>query len=158
MALIDRKNSRCAICEGALDRPYTATWGVPFPSWHPLWSYCDAPLHFACLEAWPPRIEFAAGYFASSRSYFAKQGTLLRETPLWLLGRGLYRNRPTYVQASLREWPFRFVAPHEHWVDYMSGPFADGITGVARGVAERLGQEILAASAELGLRSFASRR
>jgi hypothetical protein len=59
MALIT-KGSRCAICNKQLgEEPYLATSGVFFPADDPLWSFCDAPLHWDCYEHWPHRSRFA---------------------------------------------------------------------------------------------------
>lgn len=63
MALVF-EGSRCAICQQLLgDRPYTATSGVAFEADHPLYPYCDAPLHWDCYTSWSSRLEFARAYF-----------------------------------------------------------------------------------------------
>lgn len=39
-----------------------ATSGVWYEPDHPLWRYCDAPMHWDCYERWPERQRFAADY------------------------------------------------------------------------------------------------
>jgi hypothetical protein len=64
MALIF-PTSTCAICgQGFADRvALFATSGVAFDQGHPLWRFCDAPMHWDCYAAWPHRPEFARAYF-----------------------------------------------------------------------------------------------
>ena len=92
MALI-LPTSVCAICGEKLDRPYTATSGVAFPKEHRLYKYCDAPLHYDCLETWPDRTEFARGYFESKAHGFRSglTGHLLAEGIGWALVCGPYK-------------------------------------------------------------------
>jgi hypothetical protein len=62
MALLT-EHSRCAICGERLgEERYLATSGVFFPVDDPLWSFCDAPLHWDCYEHWPHRSRFARQY------------------------------------------------------------------------------------------------
>ena len=83
MALI-RSDSCCAICNKALDRPFTATSGLAFGPDHFLWHYCDAPLHLDCLETWPHREEFSRAYFDRNlRNQRTGTGTLLEVGDSW---------------------------------------------------------------------------
>src|SRR4030095_9826125 len=62
MALLT-EHSRCAICGERLgEERYLATSGVFLPVDDPLWSFCDAPLHWDCYEHWPHRSRFARQY------------------------------------------------------------------------------------------------
>ena len=151
MALIDEATSACAICGERLTRPYIATSGVAFPSSHPLWPYCDAPLHVDCLATWPHRMAFAAGYFERSLTRFQSAGGLLRETPRWLLGAGLVGSRVTYLDVVMREWPIRFNAQREEWSDYLGGRFRQKLAGPALEAAEAIIPDVVDASIELGL-------
>jgi hypothetical protein len=152
MAMVDPDGSPCAICDERLaGSPFGATSGVAFPRDHALWRFCDAPFHFDCMERWPHRREFAAGYFEISREGFKAQGTLLREAPTWLLGCGMMSGRVTYVEAVMREWPVRFNKERERWAEYMGGDFATRLRGEALAAAKRIAPEMIAASVELGL-------
>ena len=116
MALVGPE-SRCPICDGLLDRPFTATSGVAFPRGHRLWRYCDAPLHFDCLAAWPDREEFSRAYFVSALANgWRGRATILRATARWFLACGLPSGaavvRPVWrvlatlwgAEASQRNW------------------------------------------------------
>lgn len=60
MALIG-SHSRCAVCGDLLAKGQSvfATSGVWLPRDHPLWKFCDAPIHWECLATWPEREAFA---------------------------------------------------------------------------------------------------
>lgn len=151
MALVDIATSRCAICTGKLTRSFVATSGIAFPRSHRLFAFCDAPLHLDCLERWPDRLEFSAGYFSAGRTMFESAGALLHEEATWLLGCGIIGGRVTYVEVRMKEWPLRFIAAREHWVEYWQGKFAERLSGEALAAAQRIAAPVLVASAKLGL-------
>jgi hypothetical protein len=65
MALVLYGQSICAICGELVrkDQLIFATSGVAFPTPHPLFPFCDAPLHWDCYASWNRREEFARAYF-----------------------------------------------------------------------------------------------
>jgi len=89
MAII-MADTRCPICNNKLDKPYTVTSGVVFARTHPLWQFCDAPLHFDCLETWPSRIKFSEGYFNAVLQHYqtGSGGFLLIQEKDWLFATG----------------------------------------------------------------------
>jgi hypothetical protein len=138
MALIGPE-STCAICRGALDRPYTATWGVPFASNPRLWEYCDAPVHFDCLSSWADRVEFSRGYFVSSlATYWSNYGTLLSATAEWFLacGPAAPDENPYFAEVRLATWPFRLYSRWSEWDAYVDGGFREDLVGPALDAAE----------------------
>lgn len=93
MALI-LSTTTCAICDEKLDRPFLTTSGVAFVPGHPLFEFCDAPLHFDCVEAWPSRIEFSEAYFRLVLEYHeAGHGYLLKKKDDWFFSTGPYIQR-----------------------------------------------------------------
>ncbi len=77
MALVGPETC-CAVCGSPLDkqRGYFATSGVFLPVDHPLFGFCDAPIHWDCYAAWPHRAEFA-------RAYFRERVDGDRDNPYW---------------------------------------------------------------------------
>jgi hypothetical protein len=149
MALI-LSDSRCAICAELLDRPFTATSGCAVTADHRLWRYCDAPLHFSCLEAWSSREEFSCLYFDRSlRAYSEGQaGTLLEAGDSWLLACGpavtegtasilsVQPGQPYFAEVVLARWPFRLHSRLNEWNDYVTAGFRSGLIGEALVAAE----------------------
>lgn len=138
MALIGPE-STCAICRGTLDRPYTATWGVPFVSNPRLWEYCDAALHFDCLSSWADREEYSRAYFVSSlATYWSGYGTLLNATAEWFLasGRAAPGERPCFAEVRLATWPFRLYSQWSEWNAFVDGRFRRDLVGPALRAAD----------------------
>ena len=151
MALIF-PGSTCALCREPLDRPYTATSGVVFPAGSHLYRYCDAPLHFDCLERWPDREAFSAGYFDRALTHFRDRANLLVERANWILGCGPTRRNqlpdgmaqrldndlPYYAEVCLSDWPFRLYTYWSDWERFLAGGFREGLAGEALQVSERV--------------------
>jgi len=140
MALIG-PDSRCAICGGTLDRPYTATSGVAFACNSRLWPYCDAPLHWDCLTEWGDREEFSRGYFTSRLAgYWSNYGTLLSATPDWFLACGPapspWSDEPLFAEVVLATWPFRLYSKWGEWDEYVAGGFRRELAGHALDAAD----------------------
>ena len=169
MALI-LPTSVCAICGEKLDRPYTATSGVAFPKEHRLYKYCDAPLHYDCLETWLDRIEFARGYFEGKVHGFRSglTGHLLAEGIGWALVCGPYNgtdlrltveagwfseeetvqlrlmlgDKPQYVVVELSEWIVGLRTNWDNWTDFVHGKYKDGLEGVTLHSVEQIMGEV----------------
>ena len=149
-------DSTCALCGELLDRPYTATSGVAFPLSDPLYRYCDAPLHFDCLERWPERPVFSAAYFEMAVSHFRNRAHLLIEQIEWVLGAGpTQRNQPSegftqrftndwpyYAEVRLRDWPFRLYTHWDDWDAFLARDYREGLVSEALQVAERVMTEV----------------
>lgn len=149
-------DSTCALCGELLDRPHTATSGVAFPESNPLYRYCDAPLHFDCLERWPERAIFSAGYFELAVAHFRNNAHLLIEQGDWVLGAGptqrnqppegitrrLTNDLPHYAEIRLRDWPFRLYTHWGDWDAFLAGDYRAGLAGEALQVAERVIAEV----------------
>lgn len=125
----------CPICGGDFKdgRPYTCTSGVVFIPPHPLYEYCDAGLHYECLENWPHTAEFSKGYYLATKSMFEYMNTLLIEGQGWILGCGpAPRSKlPYYVKITLENWPFSLKSKWDDWDLYLEGKYRDGICGRA---------------------------
>lgn len=125
----------CPICKGGFadGRAYTGTSGVMFVPPHPLYEFCDAGLHFDCLERWPHRLEFSRGYFEGHRAAFIHYGTLLASEPSWILGCGPapIDKEPYYAEVDLADWPCRLYSRWHAWDSFLAGGYADGIVGEA---------------------------
>jgi len=133
MALI-LANTSCAICHEQLDRAYTATSGCAFGEGHPLWPYCDAPLHLDCLERWPHREQFSRGYFdAAVESRHAGYGHLLFQTQSWVLvcGPNVNGGHPYFAEVRLTDWPFRLYSKWEAWDEYAAKGYREGLENAA---------------------------
>ena len=155
MALIF-PGSTCALCEEPLDKPYTATSGVVFPKSHRLYRFCDAPLHFECLERWPDREAFSAGYFDEALKHFRNRANLLAERPDWILGAGptkhnqkpsdilkrLNNELPHYAEVRLPDWPFRLYSYWTDWDAFLAGSYQEGLAGEAIGVSDKIMAEV----------------
>ena len=144
MALIFA-DSTCAICGERLDRPYTATSGCAFSEEHPLWRYCDAPLHLDCLARWPSRVEFSRGYFDQTiEMRRAGYGHILARGQSWALvcGPRVINRLPYFAEVRLADWPFRLYSRWGQWADFVSGGYARGLEGVALAAAERVMDEV----------------
>jgi hypothetical protein len=133
MAII-HSASTCAICGEPLDRAFTATSGCAFGEEHPLWRFCDAPLHLDCLERWPLREQFSRGYFDNTvegrkRGY----GHLLFQAETWVLVCGPVWNTgwPYFAEVQLTDWPFRLYSQWERWDEYVGGGYRVGLEGAA---------------------------
>lgn len=135
----------CAICGQRLDRAYTATSGCAFDSKHPLWEYCDAPLHLDCLERWPQREQFSRGYFdATVDSRRQGYGHLLAQAKSWVLVCGPRWNTglPYFAEVRLIDWPFRLYSKWEDWSDYIGGRYREALEGAALAAADRVMAEV----------------
>ena len=155
MALIF-PGSTCALCGELLDRPYIATSGVAFPLVSPLYRYCDAPLHFDCLERWPDREAFSAGYFESALARFRDHANLLVKRADWILGAGPTRHNqlpggmtrpldndlPYYAEVRLPDWPFRLYTQWLDWEAFLAGGYREGLAGQALQVSEQVMGEV----------------
>ncbi len=76
MAIVIAGVTTCALCGEVADaKDYMATSGVWYEQDHPLWRYCDAPMHWDCYERWPEREQFARDYVAMRRSH--------QDSPYW---------------------------------------------------------------------------
>jgi hypothetical protein len=148
MAIILKGITPCAICQGALDRAYLATSGVAFPESHPLYRFCDAPLHLDCLEEWPHRLQFSQGYFAlfkqacqrgyatqlaiaSDRSWSLGCGPCRRTCTLKDFDRNRLNDWPYYVQVVLQDWPIRLYSYWNEWEAFVAGEYSKGWEGGA---------------------------
>ncbi len=140
MAIVMVGITPCPICGCPVgDDDYTATSGCAFPSGHALFPFCDAPLHFACLENWPWRQPFAQAYFDRARDEARQSpGRLLIDEELWILvcGPAGETENPYYVEARRRDWPIRLYSRWEDWEDFLAGGY----------VANRQGQALEAAT------------
>jgi hypothetical protein len=138
-------NSTCAICGRVLDRAYTATSGCAFPEGHPLWRYCDAPLHLDCLERWPHREEFSKGYFDSAvEMRRLGYGQLLARGESWALVCGplVSGGLPYFAEVRLTDWPLRFYSKWDDWSDYVGGAYKVGWEGAILSVADKVMAEV----------------
>lgn len=137
--------STCAICGERLDRAYTATSGCAFSSGHPLWEYCDAPLHLDCLEDWPHREEFSRGYFESAvESCQQGYGHLLSQTESWVLvcGPSCNMGLPYFAEVRLTDWPFRLYSKWKDWSTYVGGGYRERLEGAGLVAADRVITEV----------------
>lgn len=155
MALIF-ESSKCKICGELLDRPYTATSGVFFPEESPLYRYCDAALHFDCLERWPERVAFSAGYFEMALNDYQIHGNLLMKKDNWILGCGRtrYNKLPEWISGSLRnelphyaevripDWPFRLYSYWSDWDNFIDEGYQEGLAGEALRVSKQIMAEV----------------
>ena len=144
MALIFA-DSTCAICGERLDRPYTATSGCAFPEAHPLWRYCDAPLHLDCLERWPQRGQFSRGYFdAAVEQRRSGYGHLLAQGETWVLvcGPHVEDNTPYFAEVRLPDWPFRLYSKWGDWPYFIGGGYREGLEGAALSAADKVMAEV----------------
>jgi hypothetical protein len=138
--------STCAICDGALDRPYTATSGVAFPPDHPLWEFCDAPLHVDCLARWPDREEFSRGYCWQALLWvWEGNGTLLHVARDWFLAchrilRG--EEHPRFASVRLATWPTGLSARWGEWDAFVAGGYAGDLAGPELAAADAAMAEV----------------
>ena len=168
MAIIIKGRTPCAICRDLdLSRPFIATAGVAFPEGHDLFPYCDAPIHLACLAAWPHRERFSRGYYAMWKASIARGWPpLLAEGPRWMLDCGPSGpgGPPAFVEVRLADWPVVLHARWEEWPAYVRGAFRAGLAGEALVAAEAAMQEACAIAdgtdrlAELHRRALAGSR
>lgn len=126
---------KCPICKGGFNdgRAYTGTSGVAFGPPHPLYEFCDAGLHFECLERWAPRADFSKGYFEGKRSTFMRYGTLLASEPSWILGCGPapIDKEPYYAEIDLVDWPCPLYSRWQSWDSFLAGGYTVGLVGEA---------------------------
>ena len=132
----------CYICKQKIqeDEEWLATWGVPFVPPHHLYEFCDAPLHYSCLAAWPYREEFSLGYFQMFR-----YGHILAEGKLWFLscGPSSKGERPYYVQVVLAHWPIRLKLDKWHeWNHFVTEGFKEHLVGKCLTDAEAIMAEV----------------
>jgi hypothetical protein len=123
----------CLICKGGFKdgRPFTGTWGVPFPSNHHLFEFCDGGLHLDCLDQWPHRLEYSRGYFDMAHAGFVAMGTLLHDSPTWILGCGPARaeHEPYYAEVRLADWPMRLYTKFDAWPEFVASGYREGLAG-----------------------------
>ncbi|MBC8103173.1 MAG: hypothetical protein H7Z41_11355 [Cytophagales bacterium] len=140
--------AQCCICEQEITEheAWTATWGVPFAPPHPLYPFCDAPLHFSCLSGWSHREEYSQGYFQLFRSgHESGMGHLLGEGKRWFLGCGpcIQGQRPRYAQVVLAHWPIRLKMNDWHrWDRFLANDFQDGLSGPCLADAKAVMEEV----------------
>ena len=91
-----------------------------FDEHHPLWRFCDAPLHWACYEDWPERPRFA-------RQYVYAQAESLPENPCW--GLALFtdvvclivrKREPSLVHVWLSETATYLEVELSDWSSWLS--------------------------------------
>ena len=115
MALIT-KGSRCAICDRLLgDGPYLATSGVAFPVGDPLWSFCDAPLHWDCYEHWPHRSRFARQFVTNAIEFEPQNGYWGRALVTDLVYLAVRKNEPGEANVWLFETGTQIRVPLSKW-------------------------------------------
>jgi hypothetical protein len=144
MALISA-NSRCAICDESLSRPYTATSGCAFGPGHRLFVFCDAPLHLSCLEVWPDREEFSLAYHTQALDACrAGYGTLIHVGESWFLGCGPSTppERPYFARVVLRDWPIWLYTRFEAWDTFVMEGYRAGLVGAALARADAVMTEV----------------
>jgi len=126
---------KCPICGGDFKdgRPYTGTSGVAFAPPSPLYEYCDAGLHFECLEKWGSRKEFSEGYYQLHVENFQSMGTLLFQGEDWVLGCGPapLDKEPYYAEVDLKEWPCRLKTNWQDWNNFINGDYKNDLYGEA---------------------------
>ena len=136
--------SVCRICDGPLDRPYTATSGIAFPPAHRLHPYCDAPLHYDCLATWPDREEFSRAYFVGSLAGgWRGRGTVLHATASWFLSCGRpVGASPFFACVYLRDWPFRLYSQWANWSSFVEDDYRGDLDGDALDAATAVMEEV----------------
>lgn len=151
MAII-LENTRCPICNEKLDRPFTSTSGAIFPREHLLWSFCDAPLHLDCLEAWPHRVEFSQGYFDSHlKRHQMGYGYLLKQEANWLWATGPHVSDsfPSFTAIYLREWPVTLYSEWNGWEQFVAGGFRQHLVGRVLEVSIQIMSEVAQVAPDL---------
>ena len=143
MAII-HQGSVCAICGEKLDRPFTATSGLAFGPDHRLFKYCDAPLHFDCLETWTDRLGFSLGYYQGHlQSHQNGYGSLLYQADNWFLACGPeVSGLPYFAKVELKEWPNTLYSKFDKWTKYASGEYQTGLVGEALTSADKIMAEV----------------
>ncbi len=144
MALIS-DNSRCAICDESLSRPYTATSGCAFSPGHRLFAFCDAPLHFSCLEGWSDREEFSLAYHKQALDACREgYGTLIHVGESWFLGCGPSTppQLPYFAQVVLCDWPIRLYTRLEEWDIFVREGYRESLVGEALARADAVMAEV----------------
>jgi hypothetical protein len=126
--------STCALCHGALDRPFTATSGFPFAPDTRLFAYYDAPLHLDCLATWEDREEYSRAYFV--RDLFGPWSgsrPLLNAAPDWFLACGPagFGEGPCFIEVRLASWPIRLYSRWSEWGVHVAGGFRTRLSGAA---------------------------
>lgn len=104
-----------------------------------LLKFCDAPLHFHCLETWPHREAFSeASYEANVPSDTGGLAVTMLRSTRWALvsARTVPGRLPPYADVRLRDWPFRMTSSWKSWNTFVGGRFRKGLAGVAVDVAE----------------------
>lgn len=148
MALIF-DGATCAICKQRIDieKPLFSTWGVFFPAEHPLFRFCDAPLHWECYAAWPERQVFARGYlemWARGSQFNPYWGTALQsERVLVTVNAG----PPGGVQVLLAETGSRLavsLGEWEHWLADLVGA-VEGLHSIEQAALREAWPELRAA-------------
>lgn len=154
---------KCCICRQKIEKgeAWTATSGAAFGPPHPLYPFCDAPLHFSCLEVWPYREEFSRGYFEGALQYYESgwsgvvadmpqlAGTIppyrLAAGSQWFLccGPSRHGEKPHYAEIVLAHWPvvLRLDDWHE-WESFLVAGFKAGLAGQCLLDAEAVMREV----------------
>jgi len=117
----------CALCEKGIDPTgaYFRTSGQFLPADDPLARYCDAPMHWACYEAWSERPRFA-------RAYVDAWVVANRKNPFWWM---VHRDEQVYLsvnpQPPVEEASVRLSAvgsdirvPLPKWTAWLADPEA----------------------------------
>ncbi len=146
MAIIILGKSIYPICGDLLKSGnFIATSGCAFSPDHPLWRFCDAGLHFKCLESWSHRIEFAQGYYEMTlKGHKEGYGTLLFESDDWFLASGppAHNEIPYFVHILLRFWPIGLYSEWERWNGFIKTGFREGLRGEALSAAENVTNQV----------------
>jgi hypothetical protein len=100
------------------------TWGVPFAPNHHLYKFCEAALHYECLDNWEDRAEFALGYFIQFASENGRNNAhLLAHTNDWVLMCGIYDRIPNSLEEYLEKYKKPPEQPIKRWLEKHT-PFA----------------------------------
>jgi hypothetical protein len=143
----------CSLCQQAIEESEAGicTWGVPFSPPHPLYQFCESPLHLACLADWPQREEFSRGYYEMFRyGHEIGIGHILAQGPTWFLSCGPCGpdERPHYSQIVLAEWPIRLkMDGWDGWVSFLSGGFEGNLAGRCLAAAQAVVAQVRAIAA-----------
>lgn len=151
MALIG-PSSTCAICKGPLDRPYTATSGLVVDMPLALLKFCDAPLHFDCLEVWPHRAAFSEAWYEARvpRDDAGPHPVLIRTARFALVaGPALPGADPHYVEVLQRDWPVRLYSRWAAWNEFVKDGFKARLLGASLSASEMVMETVRSAAPDL---------
>jgi hypothetical protein len=139
MPIIDVANKLCPLCETPIGaKPFVATWGVPFVPPHRLYEYCEATMHYECLEGWADRVEFSLGYFHQFVGTDERRnGYILARTENWVLMCGMYQRitreeYPMLKKLRVKQWL-------ETYMPFFKKPYPDFVPTEAEFRVGRIG-------------------